>query len=105
MIYRAVCPCGLEYIGKTSREFRRRIGEHIRDIRLKNDKPIARHMRHFHPDNTLDIHFIGIDIVRRPERRGNWDVLILQREMEWIFRLDTVHPKGLNENINFNCFI
>lgn len=94
MIYRAICPCGMEYIGKTLRELRRRIGEHLRDIRLKYDKPIARHMWQSHPNNTLVIRFMGIDLVKRPERRGNWDILILQRETEWIFHLDTVYPKG-----------
>lgn len=37
-------------------------------------------MWHYHPDNTLDFRFMGIDMVKRPERRGNWDVLILQRK-------------------------
>lgn len=62
-------------------------------------------MWNYHTENVFDITFMGIDLVARSERRGNWDISILQREAEWIFRLDTVHPKCLNENINYNCYI
>lgn len=105
VIYLVTCPCGLEYMGKTTRELRCRVGEHLRDIRLKNDKPLPRHMWSHHPSDPLQVHFMGIDLIPRTVRRGNWDKLILQRETQWIHRLDIVHPKGLNEQLNYTCFI
>ncbi|KAM4034645.1 LOW QUALITY PROTEIN: uncharacterized protein ACNLHF_021310 [Anomaloglossus baeobatrachus] len=63
VIYLATCPCGLFYVGMTSRELKVRIQEHIRDIKsayeIKSDdfeaikklKPLARHFRNKHPDS------------------------------------------------------
>lgn len=79
VIYRAVCLCGLEYVCRTSREFRRSIGEHVNDIKHKRDTAIARHMWNHHPAAPLSIRFQGIDLVHRPLRKGNWDKLILQK--------------------------
>lgn len=58
-----------------------------------------------HPSDPLSIRFQGINLIPRPIRKGNWDILLLQREAEWIFRLDTVQPTGLNEQLYFSGFI
>lgn len=39
VIYWVHCACGLEYVGKTSREVRRRIREHLGDIRHRCETP------------------------------------------------------------------
>ncbi|XP_075208170.1 uncharacterized protein LOC142313072 [Anomaloglossus baeobatrachus] len=45
VIYLITCNCPLNYIGKTKREFRKRIGEHLGDIRNARDTPVSRHVR------------------------------------------------------------
>lgn len=82
-----------------------RVGEHFNDIWQRSDTAISRHMWSHHSSDTLSIRFIGIYLVQHPIRRGDWDRLMLQRESESIFRLNTVQPNGLNEQLNFGCFI
>lgn len=44
IIYKATCTCPYDYIGKTKGEWRKRVLEHIRDIRHERDTPLARHL-------------------------------------------------------------
>lgn len=105
VIYLASCRCGLQYVGKTHREFRRRIGDHLGDIRNKRDTAISRHIRTMHDGDPRFISFQAIEHVSRGMRGGDWDRRILQRESFWIFELRTLCPQGLNEELSFNCFL
>ncbi|OCT55198.1 hypothetical protein XELAEV_18003920mg [Xenopus laevis] len=49
--------------------------------------------------------FMGIDIVTKPRRGGDWNKLLLQRETFWIQTLNTVSPRGLNEYCSFVSFL
>ncbi|XP_056425428.1 uncharacterized protein LOC130367072 [Hyla sarda] len=104
VIYAATCPCNLTYIGMTTREFRRRIREHVLDIQAaKNEtdivqlKSIPRHFREKHECNSSLLRFRGIDHVTIGPRQGNWPRILAQHETRWIFRLGTMAPQGLNE--------
>ncbi|KAM4034840.1 LOW QUALITY PROTEIN: uncharacterized protein ACNLHF_021544 [Anomaloglossus baeobatrachus] len=100
VIYKATCSCGLEYIGKTKREFRRRIGEHLRDIRLGNDTPLAKHMNSIHGGNIGHVSFQGIDVVPPLKRGGDWDKKILQKECEGLEQLEgkaAEHPPNFTK--------
>lgn len=44
VIYKARCVCSLEYVGKITRELRRRIGEHFGEIRHQHNTSLARHI-------------------------------------------------------------
>ncbi|CAJ0923823.1 unnamed protein product [Ranitomeya imitator] len=66
VVYMASCPCPKDYIGKTIREFRRRVGEHLGDIRHNRDTALARHMRSQHPDKPTDVTFTVIEVHRDP---------------------------------------
>ena len=105
VVYLLKCPCGFCYIGKTKRELKTRIIEHKSNIRLKDEKsPVARHFnKEKHEICTL--RFQGIEVVNAPKRGGNRDRLLLQREAYWIHTLNTVFPKGLNEELILNCFL
>uniref|UniRef100_A0A1B8Y3M1 GIY-YIG domain-containing protein n=1 Tax=Xenopus tropicalis TaxID=8364 RepID=A0A1B8Y3M1_XENTR len=105
VIYAAVCKCPKMYIGKTFRELRKRILEHVGTIVHKKDTPLARHMRDFHSSNPLEIYFFGIEKVKLSERKGNIDNILLKKECQWIFRLKTRSPMGLNEGFTFTPFI
>lgn len=105
VIYKATCICGKEYIGKTIREFRRRVGEHLGDIRHERDTPLARHLWACQNGSSTDLKIMVIDHVRSTVRRSNFQKLLLQRETSWIHTLRTMTPNGLNEQLLFNCFL
>lgn len=105
VIYRAKCLCGIEYVGKTTRQLRRRVGDHLGDIRHQRDTSIARHVWTNHKGDPNCIKFMAIDKIQPGPRRGDLDKALLQKESFWIFTLKTVTPGGLNEQLNYTCFI
>lgn len=105
LVYMCTCPCPKDYVGKTTRQLRRRIGEHLGNIRRGDDTPLATHMRLTHPGHEKDLKFVGLEIVRKSQRGGNMDKNVLKKETEWIFRLDSMAPNGINEALNFGCFL
>lgn len=105
VIYKAHCSCGKDYVGKTTRELRGRVGEHLGDIRHQRDTAISRHKWTHHQGNIEHLYFQGIELVRPSVRKGDLNRIILQKECFWIFKLHCVEPEGLNEQLNFNCFI
>jgi hypothetical protein len=67
---------------------RRRISQHLANIRAKNTKPISVHFNL--PTHTLkDFKFQGIDLCCNSRN-------ILELEGKWMTRLNTLHPKGIN---------
>ncbi|XP_071987003.1 uncharacterized protein [Engystomops pustulosus] len=89
VVYVACCPCGLKYMGMTTRELRVRIQEHMKDIRaasklLSTDqeqimklKPIPRHFLESHDCRWRDLRWSAARIYlllrvfwspRRPQR-------------------------------------
>ncbi len=103
VVYLISCPCGLQYVGKTTRQIRTRIIEHKSAIRRIDEKsPIARHFRDAnHPISSLTFVLSSGSKLHA----GGMERLLLQAECRWIFHLQTLHPKGLNEEMLLNCFI
>ncbi len=64
VIYLLRCPCGLCYVGKTSRPLKNRISEHRCAIRHRDPKsPVAQHFANSrHSVSTLQ--YIGIEVVK-----------------------------------------
>lgn len=84
VIYMICCPCGLAYVGKTSRKLKQRISEHKSSIcRNDRDYPVAVHFNDAQHDIST-LRFIGIEQVKLPLRGGNHDRLLQQREAYWI---------------------
>lgn len=94
VIYLLKCPCGLAYVGKTSRALKIRISEHRSNIRNKETKsPMAIHFteaRH----NVSALKYCGIEHVKPTSRGGDINSAILKREAFWIYTWDTLSPKG-----------
>lgn len=105
VVYLCKCTCPYDYIGKTKRELRRRICEHIGEIRHRRDTPIARHVWENHGGDPKCLSFCAIERTRQSPRRGEWDKYILQKETQWIHRMRSVSPKGLNEQLTYGYFI
>lgn len=96
VIYMIKCPCGLAYIGKTTRCIKTRIAEHRSSIRLNDQKnPVAVHFNTFR-HNLSTLKYIGIEQVSTPRRGGDIDNILLRREAYYIYMLNTLSPKGLN---------
>ncbi|XP_069466482.1 uncharacterized protein [Ambystoma mexicanum] len=105
VIYSLKCPCGKLYIGQTTRPVKERWSEHKSTIRCKNLRsPVARHFIEFQ-HTIAQIKFQVIEIVKRPHRGGNYQSLLSQREKYWIHTLDTLQPKGLNDEFSLSCFL
>lgn len=81
--------CSWLYVGKTHKELRRSILEHIRDIEHAHDTPIARHMREAHSENLYAITFTMIEVVKTTELKGDFDKRLLLKETAWIYHLKT----------------
>ena len=99
------CPCGKAYVGKTKRALKVRIAEHRSSIRCKNiTYPVAAHF--VEANHTVSsLHYIGIEHVPMPRRGGDIDSLLLKREAEWIYKLKTLAPQGLNLDFDLRSFL
>ena len=78
------------YVGETERELQARVTEHLRDIRLRKDKPINAHFgKHGHIYRDVAVAVMekcfGAERIERQIREGLW-----------IKRLETVYPGGCN---------
>ena len=106
VVYVLKCPCGLMYVGRTKRQLKVRIGEHVKNIRLGyKDHNVSLHFKTHHNQDPSGLRFWGIDVIK-PTWRGNNMVRDLsKRETLWIYLLDTLTPKGLNVELDVNCFI
>ncbi|OCT96688.1 hypothetical protein XELAEV_18008899mg [Xenopus laevis] len=105
VVYLFTCHCGSMYVGKTIRMLKRRIYEHIRDIKNCNlTSSIAKHCSH--NGQYSGCFFQGIDRLHGDIRGGDLENRLLQLETSWIFRLNTYKSEfGLNGQLNFQAFI
>ena len=101
------CTCpGIFYIGRTKRRLRDRLAEHKYAIRTNNHVyPIARHFQAVHNSNDSLLHITGIEHIKPLIRGGDRLKKLNQRETFWIHSLDALTSPGLNEDIDFMCFL
>ncbi len=94
------CPCGLAYIGKTSRALKTRKTEHRCAIHNNDMKsPVAVNFNKAH-HNISTLKYICIEVVEGPSRGGDVDSLLLRRELFWVYTLENLTPRGLNKDFN-----
>lgn len=105
VVYLAKCTCPKNYVGKTKREFRRYILDHVGDIRNRRDTSLTTHVWEYHDGDPKSITFCAMELVRPSPRGGDWDSRILQKESRWMYRIRSMSPLGINEQLSFNCFI
>ncbi len=90
VVYLIRCPCGLAYVGKTTRELRTRISEHRSTIRTGDEKsPVAAHFKRA-GHNVSALRYIGVERVDTSPRGGDRGKKLLQRETFWIHFLNTI---------------
>lgn len=101
VIYFAICPCGLIYIGLTSRDLRQRVREHV--LRMQLMKTTTQSWNQ--SSATLSkLRIRDMDCVLINSRGGDWKRTLAQRDVHWIFRLNTVTPNALNVWVLFHSY-
>lgn len=106
VVYALRCPCGLMYIGRTKRLLRVRIAEHVHNITIGyKDHNVSLHFKLHHGQDPAELLFWGIDHIKQSWRGGNIIRDLSKKETQWIFLTDTLSPKGLNIELDINCFI
>ena len=96
VIYVLSClKCNSLYVGETKRLFSERFREHLRDIRLHNDTPVADHFFQPSHDVTRDLRCTVI----RQNTRDDDDRKRLERRI--IYNLGTLQPDGMNLDFHF----
>ncbi|XP_029455953.1 uncharacterized protein LOC115090676 [Rhinatrema bivittatum] len=105
VIYIIRCPCNKIYVGQTTRSFKLRIGEH--KSCLKNKKlsaPIVLHCIQKNHD-VKELRWFVLEHVKRDIRGGDRERSLYKKEQEWIFKLKSEEPDGLNSKIEWNSLI
>ena len=96
-VYLITCPCGLRYVGMTTRAVRIRINEHRSTIRCKRTATkLTNHFLDLH-HGPNDMKWTVIEALSQPlpSKRS-----LLLKEQRWIYRLGS-HCHGLNEEIQW----
>ena len=106
IVYLLWCPCGLLYVGRTKRLLRVRIAEHLANIKKGFEHhSVSMHFKKKHRQDPSLAQFCGIDSVYSAWRGSNRVRDLSQRETQWIYLLKCLHPRGLNIEVDLNCFI
>ena len=96
--------CNILYIGETSRQLNNRFAEHMRNVKHKihlkeehENDPDSNISKHFNlPNHSIeDMSILGLLFAPTDSTKRK------TLEMRIIFRLATLHPAGLNKQINY----
>ena len=106
VVYLLQCPCGLQYVGRTKRALSVRLNEHISNILAGYlNHSVSKHYRLVHNRDPSKTIFLGIDRYA-PHWRGSALVRSISKsEMQWIHRIKSYTPYGLNIEVDVNAFI
>lgn len=79
--------------------------EHLKSIRLKEETPLAQHFLQVHQGKTIGLTVKGFYALNLSEHRGDFNTVLLRKEKIWIYRLQTLQPKGLNTELSLQVFL
>ena len=103
LIYLMECRiCRIQYIGKSETEFNIRLNNHRKDVNRQNAPRADQHFKL--PDHDFNQHARFTLIEQLDNTRIDKDLATLRlkkREDFWIETLKTLHPYGLNAELNF----
>lgn len=106
VVYALQCLCNLMYIGCTKRTLGKRVSEHINNIKIGyKDHSVSMHFKIKHKGDPSGLKFWGVEKLH-PDWRGCNKVRELSKcETKWIYLTDTLSPRGMNVELDLNCFI
>ena len=98
-VYKLVCECGCTYVGKTKRDFKTRLAEHYRCVRLNNTNSLfAKHILETgHPTNFKTNYKI-LHVESNQHLINNFEILEILKQMK-----NNPH-RTINSQTNFNDF-
>lgn len=105
VVYLMVCLCNAFYVGKTNRELRQWIGDHLYYSTNSKLTTMGRHIGLYQRFKPEVIEFMVLEVVPKDPRGGDWDHLILQRETLWIKELSAIVPLSLIEVLAYKHFL
>uniref|UniRef100_A0A8C5PUJ4 Reverse transcriptase domain-containing protein n=1 Tax=Leptobrachium leishanense TaxID=445787 RepID=A0A8C5PUJ4_9ANUR len=106
VIYVLTCPCGLKYVGRTTRPLNIRIQEHIRNIKKGFDKhSVSLQFKLKHGQNPEGLQFMAVQKLEPFWRGGSLETRLGKEEMRWIFLMNTLQPHGLNADFELCHFL
>lgn len=106
VLYMLECPCRKLYVGKTKHSLKIRIGEHLSSIRLPDDETlISEHFTKHHNGQTKGLKVKKFHALKLPNRRGDFNTILLRKEKECIFCLETLVSNGLNTELTLQVFL
>ena len=90
--------CGLQYVGMTKRTFHERLREHFRNVTKNNaNDPIGRHWNSMnHRGKPEDVKSYILAFITAPSDSRDALQMRLRVENQWVYRLRTSLPHGLN---------
>ena len=100
LVYCISCKlCGQQYVGQTTTPLMTRVNNHLSTIRTRKDFPIPNHMLDEHgdtdsPETKIILHVL--EFIRAPLDSFKAKQLRDQKERDWMARLDTLVPHGMN---------
>ena len=104
MIYLITCrKCGIQYVGSSTTNFRlsfhnhrSRINAHFR-LCLENKSNDYSLYQQFHSLGHLGLEHVSIQLIDRAKGEKE----LRDKEGQWVYKLGTLKPQGLNENGGF----
>lgn len=107
VIYILRCSCNLFYVGRTIRPMRKRIGEHRRFISKGcADHSVPRHFLRTHNKDLGKLEVMAIEAIPKGTLTDNERFsLLCKRETFWIFKMGSLAPGGLNEELEVNPIV
>ena len=104
VVYLITCKvCGIQYVGSTTTTFRSRFNNHRSRINahLKLSSENKRNddflYQHFHSSGHLGLSHLTIQLIDRAMGERE----LRKKEGQWMYRLGTLRPQGLNEDDGF----
>ncbi|OCU01983.1 hypothetical protein XELAEV_18007742mg, partial [Xenopus laevis] len=109
VVYMLKCPCGLAYIGQTSRAVKERIKEHRGNIRnfkmgTATDTCVSRHF-YSKGHNVSQLKWMNLEQIKMPNRGGDIKKILTQKEAYWIKKMNTMAPIGMNDYWSITPFL
>lgn len=105
-VYMIMYRYGLRYIGSARCKIKVRIQEHQSKIQHAiTEAPLVQHFQE-HNHSPEDFTFVILELLslRMCEHKDLYREL-LQHATYWIFKVDTVAPKGLNPDIDYSVYL
>ena len=96
IIYLITCSkCSKQYVGKSKRQFKERLREHLRYVRNNTDEPTGKHFNQA-GHNVKHMTFEIIEVLWNDPENPNSDFYRSMREDYWILQLRALRPTGIN---------